>query len=72
MTTTTTNGSHAIAPLAVDAAGAAIMVGISRRSWDRLSAKGMTPTPVRIGDCRRWSVEVLSEWVAHGCPARSP
>lgn len=76
MTMTTANGDSralpAISPLAVDAEGAAALCSISRRSWDRLNAKGMAPAPLRLGGCRRWAVEKLDEWISEGCPARSP
>lgn len=70
MTAPTANGdAHgALLPLAVGPVAAASLVGVSRRTWDRLTSAGLTPAPVRIGACRRWSVETLNEWVEQGCP----
>ncbi len=74
MSATTGNGDPralpALPPLAVDAEGAAALVGVSRRTWGRLNSAGLTPAPIRLGGCCRWSVEALESWVRAGCPAR--
>lgn len=40
-------------------------------TWDRLTAAGMTPTPVRLGGSVFWGRDELRAWIAHGCPPRS-
>ncbi len=60
----------AVAPLAVDAEGAAALIGVSRRTWHRLDLAGQVPQAIRIGRLKRWIVEDLIEWAAAGCPAR--
>lgn len=60
-----------VAPLAVDAEHAALLIGISRRTWDRMTSAGITPRPLELGGgLRRWSVVELARWVEHGCPTR--
>ena len=44
--------------------------GVSGRTWRRMTAAGETPSPVRLGRLRRWSVEELRAWAASGCPSR--
>jgi predicted DNA-binding transcriptional regulator AlpA len=57
-------------PLAVSAAAAAALVGISRGHWLRLCSAGRVPEPVRLGRCVRWNVDELKRWIEAGCPGR--
>lgn len=57
-------------PLAVDAAEAARLLGISLRHLRGLDASGRLPRPIRLGRAVRWSVAELREWLAAACPAR--
>jgi len=58
------------APLAVSAAAAAALLGISRAHWLRLCSAGRVPEPVRLGRCVRWNVDELKRWIEAGCPGR--
>jgi predicted DNA-binding transcriptional regulator AlpA len=51
----------------VNAATAAGIVGVSRRSWSRLVAEGRAPKPIRLGRCARWRVAELRGWIEAGC-----
>jgi predicted DNA-binding transcriptional regulator AlpA len=50
-------------------AAAACGKGVS--TWDRMTAAGLTPAPVKLGGSVLWSAEELAEWVRHGCPPRT-
>jgi predicted DNA-binding transcriptional regulator AlpA len=39
-------------------------------TWDRWTAAGLTPAPVRIGGAVYWGRDELRAWIAHGCPPR--
>lgn len=39
-------------------------------TWDRYSAAGMTPAPVRLGGAVLWCRAELAEWCRRGCPPR--
>lgn len=59
------------APLAVSREPAAVLCGLSPRSWTRYDAQGLVPAALRIGGRRVWSVAELSNWIAAGAPPRS-
>ncbi len=44
-------------------------VGLS--TWDRLTAAGLTPEPVKLGGAVLWSRRELAVWIDHGCPNRA-
>jgi predicted DNA-binding transcriptional regulator AlpA len=46
-----------IEPLAVDAAGAARICGLSRAMWWKLDSSGRCPAPVRLGRRCLWRVD---------------
>jgi predicted DNA-binding transcriptional regulator AlpA len=52
-------------------AAAARYCGAGVSTWDRWSAAGLTPAPVRIGGAVLWSRHELAAWCRHGCPPRS-
>lgn len=58
-----------IPPLAVDAAGAAELSGVSVSLWHKLKASGRVPRPVRLGRRVVWLVEELRAWLAAGAPS---
>ena len=57
------------APLAVDAATAARMCGISPAHWHTLLAGGRAPAGLRLGRRRLWAVSELSAWISAGAPS---
>lgn len=58
-------------PLAVDAARAAAICGVSRALWWKLDGSGRCPMPIRLGRRCLWRVDELRAWVGAGCPPRS-
>jgi len=44
---------------------------IGESTWDRLTAAGLTPTPVRLGGAVLWSRRELAAWIDRGCPDRA-
>jgi predicted DNA-binding transcriptional regulator AlpA len=45
--------------------------GIGVSTWDRWTAAGLTPAPVRIGGAVFWVRVELAEWCRYGCPPRT-
>ena len=57
--------------LLVDRKQAAKMAAVSLATWDRMTAAGKTPRPIRFSHgCIRWRVSDLEAWVNAGCPNR--
>ena len=56
------------APLAVGAADAARMLGISRSSWLGLVSAGRAPGGIRLGRRVVWRVGELGDWLNAGAP----
>ena len=56
------------APLAVGAADAARMLGISRSSWLALVSAGRAPGGIRLGRRVVWRVGELKDWLDAGAP----
>lgn len=56
------------APWAVDAEGAARLIGISRGLFLRLRCEGRVPPPVCLGRRVLWRTESLRVWLENGCP----
>jgi predicted DNA-binding transcriptional regulator AlpA len=50
---------------------AARFCGVGASTWDRLTAAGLTPAPIRLGGSVGWSRRELARWIEHGCPARA-
>ncbi|MBP3954433.1 hypothetical protein J8F10_03900 [Gemmata sp. G18] len=50
---------------------AARFCGVGASTWDRLSAAGLTPAPIRLGGSVGWSRRALARWIDHGCPPRA-
>lgn len=57
-------------PLAVDAKGAANLLGVSERHIDTLHSSGRMPAPIHLGTRRLWHVGTLNAWLAAGAPSR--
>lgn len=58
------------APLLVAAPGAALLCGVSERTWRKFDRCGRVPSPLCWGKRRLWSVEELRRWTSAGCPPR--
>ena len=50
---------------------AARFCGLGASTWDRLSAAGLTPAPIRLGGSVGWSRRELALWIDHGSPPRA-
>ncbi len=59
-----------VQPLAVGAADAAAMMGVSLRNWWRWHAAGRTPPSFKVGGRRLWRVADLRAWAESGFPRR--
>ena len=59
-----------ISPALLRRTEAADYCGVGASTWDRLSAAGMTPAPIKLGGSVGWSRRELSAWIDHGCPER--
>lgn len=57
-------------PLLVGRDDAAALVGVSVATWDRLTAAGKTPAPVKLGGRVLWRTSDLELWTDLGCPDR--
>ncbi len=60
-----------ITQLAVGAADAAAMMGVSPRNWWRWHAAGRTPPSFKVGGRRLWRVSDLRAWAESGFPRRT-
>ena len=56
--------------LIVDYGGLAELLDISERSVRRLDATGALPSPIKIGNRKRWLVEDIHTWLKAGTPGR--
>lgn len=65
------NISIRVSDPAVDIAGLASFMGISKRHLLRLKAAGKLPEPIRLGRCVRWPLEGIRAWMDAGCPDRA-
>ena len=54
-------------PLLLSAPNAALICGVSERTWWKLLVLGLVPKPVSLGRRRLWSRTVLEDWVASSC-----
>jgi predicted DNA-binding transcriptional regulator AlpA len=52
-------------------AAAARYCGAGVSTWDRWTAAGLTPAPIRISGAVLWSRQELAAWCRHGCPPRA-
>ena len=57
-------------PELLRATEASKLCGIPRSSWDKQTAAGLTPMPIRLGKSNRWSASELRAWMYHHCPDR--
>ena len=69
MTTTDTPAiSVTIAPVLVGTEVAAVMLGMSQRTFQRMASAGEVPAPMKVGGKALWSVDELKSWASAGCP----
>lgn len=60
-----------VEPLAVDAADAAALLGLSRSMFYKMAEAGQIgPSGVRLGRCLRYPLAELRAWAAAGMPRR--
>lgn len=67
----TANVSISVSDPAVDFAGLASFLGVSKRHVHRLKAAGKLPEPIRLGRCVRWTLEAIRAWMDAGGPDRA-
>ena len=48
----------------------AMLLGCSVRHVSTLDTRGLIPSPVHLGRCKRWSRPIIEQWAAVGCPPR--
>ena len=58
---------NGIASRLISADTFATMLGISKRTLQRLQSKGALPPPVRLGGSVRWRLDIIDEWIENGC-----
>ena len=46
------------------------LLGCSVRHIATLDTRGLIPSPVHLGRCKRWSRPIIEAWAAVGCPPR--
>ncbi len=56
--------------LLLPAREAALVCGISLRTWRMWDSLGYTPQPVHIGRSLFWKYQELVAWIDAGCPKR--
>ena len=56
--------------LLLTARDAALICGISTRTWRSWDLMGYTPMPVHIGKSVFWKYKELDKWIDAGCPKR--
>jgi excisionase family DNA binding protein len=64
------DSTQSLAPICTDAAGVAILLGVSLRTVRRLAESGKLPAPIALGGCRRWLVTDIENWLRSGAPRR--
>ncbi len=52
-------------------AGSRRVCCVGTSTWDRLTAAGLTPAPIRLGGSVAWSRRELTVWIDYGCPPRA-
>lgn len=59
-------------PMLLDVRQLAALLNRSVASLRRDDAAGRLPKAVRLGGSKRWRAEEITNWVAAGCPKRTP
>ncbi|MEX2214986.1 MAG: AlpA family phage regulatory protein [Phycisphaeraceae bacterium] len=67
---TTLSASQPIQRIAISAANAAVMCGMSRSQWYVLNSTDRCPRPVRVGGKTLWLINELIAWMEAGAPTR--
>ena len=68
--TTTEKARVLPAPLMLRRPEAAAACGKGTSTWDKMTAAGLTPAPVKLLGTVLWNAEELAAWCRHGCPPR--
>jgi hypothetical protein len=55
-------------PSLINATQLALMLGVSETYAKEMDRSGRIPGGVNIGSYRRWSCQVVSDWIRQGCP----
>lgn len=58
-------------PLAADAGGVGLMLGVSKRSVNTYDAAGLIPRPFKLSGRTLWNVAELRRWLDAGSPDRA-
>jgi predicted DNA-binding transcriptional regulator AlpA len=66
----TSAAPSAVAPLCVDAAELAVMLGLGLRTVRTYDRAGKLPAPIRIGGRVLWRVDEIRAWLDAGAPDR--
>ena len=66
----TPTGESTPPPLLVRRHEAARLCSVGIATWDRWSASGRNPRPLKIVGAVFWATEELAEWCRYGCPPR--
>lgn len=56
----------------MDIRGLSKFLGVSKSQIEILLARGEIPTPIRIGNLRRWHMEQISDWIKSITPQTAP
>jgi len=59
-----------VSPGALKRTEAAHYCATAPSTWDRMTAAGITPAPIRLGGLVLWSRAELAAWLKRGCPPR--
>jgi hypothetical protein len=55
-------------PSLINATQLALMLGVSETYAKEMDRSGRIPGGVDVGSFRRWSHQVVSDWIRQGCP----
>ena len=63
------NDNTTVEQILVNARQLGQLLGISRSKVFGMLASGQLPPSVKLGNCRRWSLAVVKQWVELNCPS---
>ena len=68
---TPSRGRRPAARLLVRRKQAARLCAVGLATWDRWTAAGLNPRPLKVAGAVLWSAAELAAWAARGCPPRA-